>query len=83
MIVAEKLQMAIDGLRIESPDGGDRAVQVTISAGVASYPSAGATDGLVLLDRADAALYRAKRAGRNRVEIDQPQVDTPVRQQTD
>jgi PleD family two-component response regulator len=56
---------------------------VTISAGVASYPSAGATDGLVLLDRADAALYRAKRAGRNRVEIDQPQVDTPVRQQTD
>lgn len=80
--VAEKLRMAIDGLRIDSPDGGEQAIHVTISAGVASYPSPGATDGLALLDRADRALYEAKHAGRNRVEVDQAPVDAPVRQRT-
>ncbi|GEM_PF-323019 len=42
-------------------------LHLTISAGVASYPS-DATDGDALLRRADEALYRAKRLGRNRTE---------------
>ncbi len=38
----------------------------TISIGVACYPEAG-TDSLVLVDKADKALYRAKEQGKNRV----------------
>ena len=41
---------------------GARAVQVTISIGIA-----GVTDGASAIKRADQALYRAKRDGRNRV----------------
>jgi diguanylate cyclase (GGDEF)-like protein len=39
---------------------------ITISAGVAVYPEHGPT-GHAVLRAADAALYQAKRAGRNRV----------------
>jgi len=47
--------------RMSQPGG-----QLTISGGVATYPSDG-TDVASLLSAADEALYRAKRAGRNRV----------------
>lgn len=43
-------------------------VRVTISAGVGTYPDAG-TSGDDLLHAVDAALYRAKQGGRNRVEL--------------
>jgi two-component system cell cycle response regulator len=46
---------------------GDRAVHVTVSVGVASYPSETADSGDALVSEADRALYRAKEAGRNRV----------------
>jgi len=54
------------------PIGGQSAETVTLSIGVASAsPSPGARDYKVLADRliseADAALYRAKSAGRNRI----------------
>jgi diguanylate cyclase (GGDEF)-like protein len=39
-----------------------------VSIGVASYPEHDAGDLKALLLRADQALYRAKRAGRDRVE---------------
>lgn len=46
----------------------DRVREITISVGVAGFvPSAG-VESIDLLRRADAALYRAKAAGRNRVE---------------
>lgn len=45
---------------------GDCGSVVTVSCGVAGVPDDG-TDAGVLLDAADAALYRAKRAGRDRV----------------
>jgi diguanylate cyclase (GGDEF)-like protein/PAS domain S-box-containing protein len=41
---------------------------VTISIGVASQPAAAGVDCGVLVDIADAALYRAKRCGRGRIE---------------
>ena len=47
--------------------GGDREIAVTASVGVAVRARHEALEGLI--QRADAALYRAKEAGRNRVEM--------------
>ena len=47
----------------------------TISIGVAGFVPTMQGDSMNLLRRADAALYRAKRSGRNRVEAD---VDDPI-----
>jgi diguanylate cyclase (GGDEF)-like protein len=44
--------------------------ETTISIGVAGFVPTMQGDSMNLLRRADAALYRAKRAGRNRVEVD-------------
>jgi diguanylate cyclase (GGDEF)-like protein len=45
----------------------DKHGQITVSVGIAEYPGNGNTPDEVL-SKADAALYAAKRAGRNRVE---------------
>ncbi len=42
---------------------------ITVSVGVASLPEH-ATTADALVDQADAALYRAKRRGKNRVEVE-------------
>jgi two-component system cell cycle response regulator len=47
--------------------GGERKVHVTVSVGVASYPSAKVDSPSTLIREADQALYRAKEAGRDRV----------------
>jgi len=44
-------------------------LEVTVSVGVAAQVPSPLDDPHILLRRADAALYRAKRNGRNRVEI--------------
>ena len=44
-----------------------RTIQVTISIGVTALRASDTPD--TVLDRADEALYRAKQAGRNRVEL--------------
>jgi diguanylate cyclase (GGDEF)-like protein len=63
-IVAERMRARIEGLRL--PHAGSRAGVVTMSAGVATRtPKIGLT-AEVLLEGADAALFRAKREGRNR-----------------
>lgn len=49
----------------------DRELPVALSIGVAQW-HAGDESPAVLVARADAALYRAKTAGRNRVELQQP-----------
>lgn len=61
---AERARSEVEKLAYESEDGTSQ--QITISLGCAVYPYA-AQDGAALLKAADAALYQAKRSGRNRV----------------
>jgi diguanylate cyclase (GGDEF)-like protein len=61
--VAERARAVLEGRVVVSPDGDP--IRVTASFGVAAYPEAGSAD--QLLETADAALYEAKRAGKNRV----------------
>lgn len=65
-LAAEKLRAIFIDTPIELP-GGDK-VTVTGSVGVASYSDVNSTAPL-LIEAADAALYRAKHRGRNRVEL--------------
>jgi diguanylate cyclase (GGDEF)-like protein len=60
---AEAVRRTIEGAQIPACDG---SVQLTVSIGLAAYPSHGDTDGAILR-AADAALYKAKSAGRNRI----------------
>jgi diguanylate cyclase (GGDEF)-like protein len=55
-------------------ESGEHEVIVTGSAGVAVWPDDGA-DGAQLFSRADAAMYRAKARGRNRIEYSDPVID--------
>jgi len=61
---ARKLRMAIAKHRLEAPDG--TTLTVTASFGVADGTGRTWSD---ILAQADAALYRAKEAGRNRVRV--------------
>ncbi len=65
LLVAERLRQKIAEERFELA-GGNGTVAVTASIGIASLQSPDDTAD-VLLKRADDALYRAKRSGRNRV----------------
>jgi two-component system, cell cycle response regulator len=68
-VVAEKVSAAI---RDRPFDGQVAApISITVSVGVASYPLDGST-AHDLIQAADLALYRAKRAGRDRVEVATP-----------
>jgi diguanylate cyclase (GGDEF)-like protein len=63
--IAEALRCAIEALDIAHAKAA--AGRVTISVGIAIQPGAGTGDPDALLRLADAALYRAKDEGRNRV----------------
>jgi diguanylate cyclase (GGDEF)-like protein len=66
--IAERVRAAIAEMSLPGID-----VSVTVSVGVAGYPEQASTpDRLARL--ADAALYLAKRQGRNRVELAEPSV---------
>lgn len=62
--VAERIRETIAAQQIPTPAGGP--VQVTASLGLSTAPESGNTPE-ALLAAADAALYRSKEAGRNRV----------------
>ncbi len=47
----------------------DRPTRMTVSAGVATFPSPGIDSADALIRRADEALYRAKKTGKNRVVV--------------
>ena len=63
--VAERLRTGLEALDIEGPAGA--SLSVTASFGVAVYPEVRTSD--ELLTTADAALYRAKADGKNRVAL--------------
>ena len=63
--VGERMRQAIERLRIPLPRG--KGLRVTASFGVAAIPDT-ASDKEGLIASADAALYRAKHMGKNRVE---------------
>jgi diguanylate cyclase (GGDEF)-like protein len=67
--VAERIREAIHALMIPHPGLGPQR-QVTVSLGAASLNPDWPEDSASLVARADAALYRAKRGGRNRTEFD-------------
>jgi diguanylate cyclase (GGDEF)-like protein len=69
-LLAERMREAVEGLEVPRVDGRG-SLRLRASFGVAALPeSATARDDLIAA--ADAALYRAKRAGRNRVERAEP-----------
>ncbi len=67
--LAERLRRTISGHPFSIPES---ARPVTISIGVAEFDVDHPVDGEALVARADAALYRAKRDGRNRVAVAGP-----------
>ena len=69
-LLAERMRSAIEDLTIKRTDG-EGSLNVTASFGVASLPAC-ARDRETLIAEADAALYRAKRAGKNRVVRGEP-----------
>ena len=69
-LLAERMRTAIEALEIKRLDGKGE-LRITASFGVASLPTC-ASDKNGLIAEADAALYRAKRAGKNRTERGEP-----------
>jgi two-component system chemotaxis response regulator CheY len=63
---ADRLRRAVENLRMPH-EAKDPPGVVTISAGVATLPAEASKSADDLLGEADAALYRAKQSGRNRV----------------
>ena len=74
-MLAERIREAVEALRVPRVRGGG-VLSVTASFGVASVPDV-AADREGLIAAADAALYRAKRGGKNRVERAQTLVPEP------
>jgi diguanylate cyclase (GGDEF)-like protein len=70
MVAAERVRVAIEKHEFPATRRGSdeepRTHRMTISVGVASFPN-DASDPIQLVEKADSALYRAKRSGRNRV----------------
>lgn len=64
--VAERLRQMVESHEVH--DKGN-VLHVTISVGVATFPSGQIRDSKELIECADKALYKAKENGRNRVEI--------------
>ena len=65
-VLAESLRSEISSRPIAA---GKRAIELTVSVGIFAVPPGYPTSAAELLRHADAALYIAKRGGRNRVEV--------------
>ena len=69
-IVAERIRCRVEALRL--PNLGAEQQFVTVSIGAATAIASQDHDPSQLIGTADAALYRAKHMGRNRISLDQP-----------
>jgi diguanylate cyclase (GGDEF)-like protein len=67
--LAERIREAVAELRITTDDEPPKVLGVTASLGCAAFPESKAASGEDLVRRADQALYRAKKTGKNRVEL--------------
>jgi diguanylate cyclase (GGDEF)-like protein len=75
-LLAERVREAIESIHVAGARGSG-SLQVTASFGVAAAPQNG-SEREALVAAADAALYRAKRAGKNRVETTLGAVAAPL-----
>jgi len=76
MVAAERIRKAAEALIIHSSG---KRIPITVSIGVAEFSTEDSSEALI--ERADSAMYRAKVAGRNRVERTAkatPDVSSPV-----
>jgi len=66
LLLAEKLRSIVEQEKFEKEENSQPNKKITISIGVAAFPSDGSNKDS-LIKAADTALYRAKQSGRNRV----------------
>jgi diguanylate cyclase (GGDEF)-like protein len=66
LVAVERVRSAVERLAIPQPAVGPGGI-LTLSAGIAAFGPGAATTAEELLQQADAALYRAKSAGRNQL----------------
>jgi diguanylate cyclase (GGDEF)-like protein len=75
-VLGERIREAIGNRKVRY---GDLLLSVTVSIGVAhTSTDALVPDSATLIDRADRALYAAKRAGRNRTSVFDPEAVEPA-----
>jgi diguanylate cyclase (GGDEF)-like protein len=74
LVAVERVRSAVQRLAIPQPAAGPDGM-LTLSAGIAAFDPDEAPTAEELLQRADAALYRAKAAGRNQLAL----ADSPAR----
>ena len=79
ILIAQRLREAIGTSTTRHPDLGDNSAPLTVSVGVATFPAHG-FELDELMRAADAALYRAKSMGRDRVVLWSPETGLGITQ---
>jgi diguanylate cyclase (GGDEF)-like protein len=64
--VAERIRLAVEDTEFQFSGGN---IRLTVSLGVAAYPESAIDSQTELVQTADAAMYEAKKAGKNQVKI--------------
>jgi len=78
LLRAMRAKAVLSAAPIDERDGVPEPVQLTASFGLASYPAAGIESAEALVHAADAAMYRAKNEGRNRICTADPERGIPA-----
>ncbi len=73
---AENIRSALARARIVKPNTGEAVQQVTLSLGITQLVAGESMQQAI--ERADAALYRAKQNGRDRIELNPPPTSSPA-----